>query len=665
MKGWMGRVLNVDLGSGAITTTPLDMDMAQKFIGGRGLGARLLWDLVGPEVDPFSPDNVLIFAAGPLTATGFQTSNRFSVSTKSPLTGTVLDANSGGWWGMHFKRAGYDAMIVRGRAEKPVYIEILEDGVTIKDATHLWGRTVSDTSEALGQDKNKRSVLCIGPAGEKRVLFAAIMNDATRAAARGGPGAVMGSKNLKAIVVEGKTRVEMEDKERFRFVQYESTKMLKANPITSQAFPEFGTSVMMNIINAIGALPTRNFQQTYFEHADDISGETITEDILVKNTACWACPIACTRLTKTSKGEGEGPEYESAWSFGAACGIHDLEAITNTNYICNDLGMDTISAGSTIACAMELTERGLLDSDLRFGRADLLEQTVEDIGYRRGLGDELAEGSARLAAKYGAPELSMSVKKLEMPAYDPRGMQGQGLLFATSNRGGCHMRGNMLGSEVLGLPKLIDRLQVQFAELVWQREAGSTEAGLEGRLKQTEDRLDELNARLERRRAELAQERQCTIADVQHLGVAWVLPHPQRAAPGIAPMVRDDEVERIAVEAVIAHEAREGRQAVSVESENRGFDLISRRMHPEDPQTAIEVRFIEVKGRAGVGEVALSANEYRTATRLRRDYWLYVVYNCGGTPEVHPIQDPAQLDWETVMAVEHYRIGATVVLRTG
>jgi len=179
------------------------------------------------------------------------------------------------------------------------------------------------------------------------------------------------------------------------------------------------------------------------------------------NTACWACPIACTRLTKTSKGEGEGPEYESAWSFGAACGIHDLEAITNTNYICNDLGMDTISAGSTIACAMELTERGLLDSDLRFGRADLLEQTVEDIGYRRGLGDELAEGSARLAAKYGAPELSMSVKKLEMPAYDPRGMQGQGLLFATSNRGGCHMRGNMLSLEVLGLPKLIDRLQVQ------------------------------------------------------------------------------------------------------------------------------------------------------------------------------------------------------------
>jgi aldehyde:ferredoxin oxidoreductase len=272
----------------------------------------------------------------------------------------------------------------------------------------------------------------------------------------------MGSKNLKAVVCEGNERVEFDDKERFRFVQYEATKMLKANPITSQAFPEFGTSVVMNIVNAIGALPTRNFQQTTFENAEAISGEAMTEQILVKNDACWACPIACTRVTRISNGkEGEGPEYESMWSLGAACGIDDIEAIAEANYACNDLGLDTISAGSTIACAMELTERGLLDSDLRFGRADLLLQTVEDMGYRRDLGDLLAEGSARLAAGCGAPELSMSVKGLEMPAYDPRGMQGQGLLYATSNRGGCHMRGNMLGFEVLGLPKLIDRFQVQ------------------------------------------------------------------------------------------------------------------------------------------------------------------------------------------------------------
>jgi aldehyde:ferredoxin oxidoreductase len=461
MNGWMGNTLIVDLNTGQIHTEPLNMALAQQFIGGRGLGARLLWDIVGPDVDPLSPENVLIITTGPLTGTGFQTSNRFSVSTKSPLTGTVLDANSGGFWGMRLKRAGYDLMIIKGRASKPMYIELSPERVELKDAAHLWGMTVSETSEALGQDKNKRNVLCIGPAGEKLVRFAAIMNDVSRAAARGGPGAVMGSKNLKAIVVEGNERVEFEDKERFRFVQYEATKMLKANPITSQALPEFGTPVMMNILNGIGALPTRNFQQSHFENAEAISGESITEQILVGNDACWACPIACTRVTKTTEHEGEGPEYESAWAFGAACGIDDLEAITEANYLCNDLGLDTISAGATVACAMELAERGLLDGDLRFGRADLLRQTVEDIGYRRDLGDELAEGSARLAEKYGAPELSMSVKSMEMPAYDARGMQGQGLLFATSNRGGCHMRGNMLGLEALGLPKLIDRLQVQ------------------------------------------------------------------------------------------------------------------------------------------------------------------------------------------------------------
>ncbi len=217
----------------------------------------------------------------------------------------------------------------------------------------------------------------------------------------------------------------------------------------------------MNLINAVGALPTENFQRSQFDGAEEISGEALTERYLVKNAACWACPIGCTRVSKTDKVEGEGPEYETTWAFGAACGIDDLAAIIEANAICNDLGIDTISAGSTLACAMELTEKGYLDSDLRFGRADLLASALEDIGYRRGLGDELAEGSLRFAGRYGHPELSMSVKGLEMPAYDPRGMQGQGLLYATSNRGACHMRGNMLGLEVLGLPKLIDRFQVQ------------------------------------------------------------------------------------------------------------------------------------------------------------------------------------------------------------
>ena len=461
MNGWAGKILELNLTDRTITEHPLDMQMARQFLGGRGLGARFLWDLVGPEVDPLSPDNVLIFATGPLTASAFQTSNRFSVSTKSPLTGTILDANSGGWWGMQFKRTGYDALIIRGRAEKPVWIEITPEQVQILDAEHLWGKGVFETTDILGQDRNKRNVLCIGPAGENLSRMAAIMNDRERSLARGGPGAVMGSKNLKAIVVEGKERNKPADKELYKFVSYETGKILKASPLTSQALPEFGTAVVMNVVNTIGALPTRNFQQSQFEHAENISGERLTETILVKNQSCWACPISCTRITQTKNGRGEGPEYETTWAFGAQLGVDDLEIIAEANYLCNDLGLDTISTGNTIGCAMEMAERGLIDSHLRFGRADLLHETIRSIAYRQGLGDELAEGSYRFAASYGVPELSMSAKKLELPAYDPRGMQGQGLLYATSNRGGCHMRGNMLGPEVLALPRLIDRFATQ------------------------------------------------------------------------------------------------------------------------------------------------------------------------------------------------------------
>ncbi len=457
MEGWAGKVLDIDLTAGSIAALPLDRETARLYLGGRGLGARMLWDLVGPEVEPLSPDNVLIFATGPLTATGAQTSNRFSVSTKSPLTGTVLDANSGGWWGMQFKRTGHDALIVRGRASTPVMIWITPDGVSIEDASHLWGKRVLETTAALGQDNNRRNVLCIGPAGEKLVRMAAIMNDGTRSLARGGPGAVMGSKNLKAIVVVGDEKNNASDREKFRFMLYETGKLIKASPLTSQALPEFGTAAVMNVINDIGALPTRNFQASQFEGAERISGEYMTQHLLVRNQACWACPIACTRVTRTEKAEGEGPEYESTWALGAQCGIDRLDVIAEANYLCNDLGLDTISVGSTIGCAMEMTERGVIPGELRFGRHDLLHATIESIAYRQGLGDALAEGSARFAAAHGVPELSMSSKGMEMPAYDPRGMQGQGLLYATSNRGACHMRGNMLGPEVLALPRLVDR----------------------------------------------------------------------------------------------------------------------------------------------------------------------------------------------------------------
>ncbi len=461
MEGWAGKILELNLTDGSVADTPLDMEMARLFLGGRGLGARLLWDLVGPEVAPLSPENVLIFATGPLTASGAQTSNRFSVSTKSPLTGTILDANSGGWWGMQFKRTGYDVLIVRGKAARPTWIEITPAGITFHEADDLWGQSVFATTEALGQNNNRRNVLCIGPAGENLGLMAAIMNDGTRSLARGGPGAVMGSKNLKAIVVEGQEKNQPKDKDQFKFVLYETNKMIKQSPLTSKALPEFGTAAVMNVVNEIGALPTRNFQQSQFEGADNISGERMTETILVRKQACWACPIACTRVTKTSRAEGEGPEYESTWALGAQCGIDDLELIAEANYLCNDMGLDTISTGNTIGCAMELAQRGLIKTDLAFGRADLLADTIRDIAYRRGLGDDMAEGSYRFAEKYGAAEFSMTAKKLELPAYDPRGMQGQGLLYATSNRGGCHMRGNMLGPEVLALPRLVDRLATQ------------------------------------------------------------------------------------------------------------------------------------------------------------------------------------------------------------
>src|SRR5512134_877518 len=461
MYGWAGKILDINLSSGEIKTYPLDEEKARLFIGGRGLGARILWDEVGPGIDPLAPENVLIFTTGPLTATGYQTSNRFTVTTKSPLTGTVLDANSGGFWGMQFKKTGYDVLIVRGRSEKPVWIEIKYDVITFHDASELWGMRVFDLTKKLGQNNNKRNVLCIGPAGENLSRIATIMNDRERSLARGGPGAVMGSKNLKAIVIEGKERPVIEDPERFKFLLYETRKLLAASPLTSQALPEFGTVVLMNIMNTVGALATRNHQQVQFEGAEAISGEELTDKYLVKNASCWACPISCTRISKTEKVEGEGPEFETTWAFGAQCGIDDLPAIIEVNSLCNDLGLDTISVGSTIACAMELSERGYLDSDLRFGRADQLAPAIEAIACRSDIGADLADGSLRLATKYGHPELSMTAKGLEMPAYDPRGMQGQGLLYATSNRGGCHMRGNMVGPEVLGLPKMIDRFQVQ------------------------------------------------------------------------------------------------------------------------------------------------------------------------------------------------------------
>jgi aldehyde:ferredoxin oxidoreductase len=321
--------------------------------------------------------------------------------------------------------------------------------------SNTWGLEISETVPKL--KARDTGVMSIGPAGENQVLFASIIDEKGRSFGRGGVGAVMGSKNLKAIVATGKGRPGIAEKDIYEFVNYEAGKMVTASPRTSQGLPEFGTSVLVNLMNWYGVLPGHNFQLGEFVTADKISGERLRDEYLTKRGACWSCPIGCKRVTQTSKEKGEGPEYETIYALGSNLGIYDFETVIEANYLCNRLGMDTISCGATIACAMELTERGALETDLAFGRADLLLETVKNIATRQGLGDHLAEGSKRLSARYGMPDVSMQVKGLEFPAYDPRGMQGQGLLYATSNRGACHLRGNILGPELLGAPKMLDR----------------------------------------------------------------------------------------------------------------------------------------------------------------------------------------------------------------
>ena len=459
MDGWTRQVLRVNLSSGESRVEELDPALLVQYLGGRGLGTHFVYNEVVPGSDPLGPDNILAFCTGPLTGVRLPTGGRSSMSTYSPLTGTVLDANSGSQFGVRLKWAGFDALIISGRSPEPVWLEVSAEGVTIHPAGELWGLDIPTTVEHLHQ--RGTAVVCIGPAGERQVRFASIANEEGRSYGRGGTGAVMGSKNLKAIQARGTVKPSIAEEELYKFVEYEARKMVSASPRTSRGLPEFGTAVLVNLMNRYGVFPTRNFQAGTFAGAEAISGERLREEYLVKRGACWSCPIGCKRVTKTNGATGEGPEYETIYALGSNLDNDDFETLIEANYLCNRLGLDTISAGATIGCAMELVEEGVLDAELSFGRSDLLLQTVEDIAYRRGLGDELAEGSRRLAERYGRPELAMQVKGLELPAYDPRGMQGQGLLYATSNRGACHLRGNMLGPELLGIPKMLDRFSHQ------------------------------------------------------------------------------------------------------------------------------------------------------------------------------------------------------------
>jgi aldehyde:ferredoxin oxidoreductase len=483
--GWNRKVLRVNLSAGTCTPEPLNMAWANDYLGSRGLASKYLVEEIDPRVDPLSPENKMIMATGPLTGTMASTGGRYTVVTKGALTNAIACSNSGGYFGAEMKFAGWDMIIFEGKSPKPVYLFVENDKAELRDASHLWGKTCWETEETIkaGHQDPQIRVSSIGAAGENAVLFACIVNDLHRAAGRSGVGAVMGSKNLKAVAIRGTKGVSgIKDFPAFLQATGAAKKVLADNAVTGQGLPKYGTQVLMNVINEIGALPTRNHRDVQFEEAGRISAEAMHEKRatdgkphLVTNAACFGCTIACGRISKIDEthfsvknspqywGASGGLEYEAAWALGAANGVGDLEALQYANLLCNEHGMDPISFGATVGAAMELYDLGILSReqigvDAKFGSAEALCQLVEMTASGEGFGKELGMGSARLCAKYGRPDLSMSVKNQEFPAYDSRGIQGMGLAYATSNRGACHLRGYTVASEVLGIPVKTDPL---------------------------------------------------------------------------------------------------------------------------------------------------------------------------------------------------------------
>lgn len=487
---WTKKLLRVNLSEGTCTPEPLNMEWANDYLGQRGLATKYLAEETDPTVDPLSPENKLIMATGPLTGTMVSTGGRYSVITKGPLTGAIACSNSGGFLGNEFKNAGWDMIIFEGKSPSPVYLYIENDQVSLLPADHLWGKSVWETDDLLHaehQDPYLRTAI-IGRTSENGCLYGCIINDRHRAAGRSGVGAVMASKNLKAVAVRGTLGVSLPDNadEFFQAVD-EGKKILADNPVTGQGLPTYGTQVLMNVINGVGGLPARNMRDVGFEGAENISGEAMHEPRasdgkpnLVTNGACFGCTIACGRISTIDKthftirdkadqpqyqGASGGLEYEAAWSLGADTGVDDLDALTYVNFICNEQGFDPISFGATVAAAMELFENGKLTLEdtggieLRFGSAEALVAVTEALVSGEGFGADIGLGSRRLCEKYGDPDLSMSVKGQEFPAYDPRGIQGIGLNYATSNRGACHLRGYTIASEILGIPVKTDQTE--------------------------------------------------------------------------------------------------------------------------------------------------------------------------------------------------------------
>ena len=464
------KIARINLTTGEIKIEKLDLELAHKFIGGRGLGTKILYDEGVATVDPLSAENKLVYITGPMTGAAAPSTGRYMVVTKSPLTGMIASSNSGGIWGQKLKYAGWDALIVEGEAPEWCYLNIVDDKIELLDAREYVGVKSEEIDEKLkakhGEDA---SVLNIGPAGEKKVLLAAIMNDKDRAAGRSGVGAVMGSKKLKAIVVRtSRTKLDnIADIDALKAATKRSMELIKANGVTGSGLRALGTAVLVNIINNVGSLPTRNWQESYYEQGEDISGEALAEKYLVRPSACARCPIACGRVVNINGKIAGGPEYEPLWAYGANCGNNDLNVIDECNMLCNEYGLDAIGTPCTIAAAMELYQRGAIKEEECAGVPLEWGSTKALIEWTKRMGDPeteldwlMSSGSARLCEHYGMPEISMSVKKQEMPAYYARGIQGIGITYATSNRGGCHVRGYMISPEILGLPQQLDRTVV-------------------------------------------------------------------------------------------------------------------------------------------------------------------------------------------------------------
>ena len=466
LGGYANRMAHIDLTAGEIDIQPIPEDWARKYIGARGLGVRYMLE-AGPEVDPLSPDNWLCFMNGPLTGTPANMSGRMAIVTKSPLTGTVTDAHHGGWSAARLRWAGYDGLIFKGKAEKPSYLYIDDDTIELRDATHVWGKGIHETIDTFREEYGEKNltVISIGQAGENLVKYACWVNEDDRASGRGGTGCVGGSKNLKAVVIKAKKKMpKPANKPAWKDAHKRalSAIMDEAN-ITSPrkgGLSVYGTNVLMNITNTMGALPTLNGRVTSFgDQAELLSGEYVKENILVNDPTCHACPVACKKEVEITEGEYAGlrmesVEYEPAWALGANCGNDNIASVAKMIDQANDYGMDAIEIGDVLATYIEATTKGYTNGDGGLAEGDYksMVATIEKVAMREGVGDMLADGINAVAEHFGHPEIAMSVKGQGIPAYDPRGLKGMGIAYATSNRGACHLRAYTPAAELNIMP---------------------------------------------------------------------------------------------------------------------------------------------------------------------------------------------------------------------